>query len=96
MAHQDSLFSPTTIFHYFMLSVWTWILLERDSSWSLSLRTSSIQCQVNLVLVTPCKPSCCVKDVYFGHTYDLKQMVDIWTSMDLVSVECGAFSQKFH
>ena len=56
-----------------MMSVWPWLFLESESSWSWSLRTSSIQCHSNPVLVPPCKPTDTVKDIYDGHTYDLKQ-----------------------
>ena len=37
-----------------------------------------------------------MKDIYDGHTYDLKTMVDIWTSMDVVPAEYRTFAQTFH
>ena len=37
-----------------------------------------------------------MKDIYDGHTHDLKTRVDIWTRMDIVIVEYGTFDQKFH
>ena len=60
------------------------------------MRTSSIQCHNNPVLVTPCKPPSPVKDLYDGQTYDLKTRVDIWTRMDVVPVEYGTFAKTFH
>ena len=79
-----------------MMSVWTWISLERESCWRLITRTSSIQCHNNPVLVTPRKPPDPVKDIYDGQAYDLKTRVDIWTSMDIFPVEYGTFPQTFH
>ena len=83
-------------FYYFMMSRWPWISHERDSCWIWSLRSSSSQCHNNPVLVSPSKPTDNVKDLYDGQTYDLKTRVDIWTRMDLVPVEYGTFTQKFH
>ena len=37
-----------------------------------------------------------MKDLYDGHTYDLKTRVDIWTRMDVFPVEYGTFTQTFH
>ena len=56
----------------------------------------SIQCHNNPVLVPPSKPPDHVKDIYGGHTYDLKTRVDIWTSIDVVPVEYVKFAHKFH
>ena len=58
--------------------------------------TSSSQCHNNPVLVPPRKPPDPVKDLYDGQIYDLKTWVDIWTGMDVVSVEYGTFAQTFH
>ena len=58
--------------------------------------TSSSQCHNNPVLVPPHKPPDPLKDIYDGHTYDLKTKVDIRTGMDLAPVEYGTFTQKFH
>ena len=77
MTHKYSLLSPTSTFHYFMMLVWPWILLERESSWIWSLRTSYNQCHNNPILVPPCKPLVPVKDLYDNQTYDLKTRVDI-------------------
>ena len=96
MTHQEILFSPTDNFSLFRMSVWTWISLEKESSWRLNLKTSSIQCNNNPVLVTPCKKPGPMKDVYDGQTYDLKTRVGIWTRMDLVPVRYKIFSQKFY
>ena len=79
-----------------MMSVWTWILVERERSWSLSLQTSSRQCHVNPVLVYIHKPPDPVVDIYEGHTYDLKTVVDIQTRTDVVPVDYLNFSQTFH
>ena len=37
-----------------------------------------------------------MKDLYGGHNYDLKTRVDIRKTMNVVPVEYGTFSQKFH
>ena len=79
-----------------MMSIWPWLLLERGSYWVWSLRTSSIQCHSNLVLVPPRKPPYPVKDLYDGQTYDLKTRVDIWARIDVVPVDCGKIAQTFH
>ena len=50
------------------------------------MRTSSIQCHNNPVLVPLRKPTDPVKDLYDGQTHDLKTRVDIWTRMDVVPV----------
>ena len=90
-------YSPLMLyFYYFIMFMWPWISLERESYWIWSLRTSSSQFHNNPVLVPPCKPPNHVKDLYEGHTYDLKTRVDIWTRMDVVPVEYGTFTQKFH
>ena len=81
---------------YFMMSMWPWISLERESFWRWSLRTSSSQCHNNPVLVSPRKPPDPVKDIYDSQMYDLKTRVDIWTRMDVVPVEYGTFDQTFH
>ena len=60
------------------------------------MMTSSSQCHNNPVLVTPRKPPDPVKDLYDGQIYDLKTRVDIWTRMDVVPVEYGTFTEKFH
>ena len=60
------------------------------------MRTSSIHCHNNPVLVPPHKTPDPVKDLYGGHTYDLKMRVDIWTRIDVVPVEYGKFSQITH
>ena len=64
--------------------------------WIWSLRTSSSQCHNKPVLVPPRKPPDPMKDLYDGQTYNLKTRVDIWTSMDIVPVEYGKFTQTFH
>ena len=76
--------------------MWPCISLERESCWRWSLRTSSSQCHNNPFLFPPRKPPNPVKDNYDGQTYDLKKRVDIWTSMDVVPVEYGTFSQTCH
>ena len=58
--------------------------------------TSSSQCHNNPVLVPPHKPPYPVTDLYDGQTYDLKTRVDIWTRMDMVSMENRTFAQTFH
>ena len=58
--------------------------------------TSSSQCHNNQVLVPSRKPPDPVKDIYYGQTYDLKKRVDIWTRIDIVTVEYRTFSQTFH
>ena len=58
--------------------------------------TSSGQCPNKPVLVLPCKPPNHVKDLYDVQTYDLKTRVDIWTRLDVVPVDYGAFAQTFH
>ena len=37
-----------------------------------------------------------MKDLYDGQTYELETRVDIWLSLDVVPVEYGTFTQKFH
>ena len=34
-----------------------------------------------------------MKNLYDGHTYELKTRVDIWTRIDVVPVECGTYAQ---
>ena len=82
--------------YYLIMSMWTWISLERESCWIWSLRKISSQCHNKPVLVPPRKPPDPVKDLYDGHIYDLKTRVDIWVRMDVVPVEYGTFDQKFH
>ena len=82
--------------YYFIMPMWTWISLEKESYWSWSLRTSSSQCYNNPVLLPSRKPPYPVKGFYNGRTYDLKTRVEIWTRMDVVPVEYGTFAQKFH
>ena len=96
MNHQESLFSPTAIFHYFMMPVWPWISLEREIYWIWIPRTSSSQCNNKSVLVPPLKPTDPVKDTYDGQTYDLKTRVDIFMRMDVVPMEYGILTQIFH
>ena len=75
--------------------MWPWISLERDSFWRWILRTSSRQFHNNPVLDPPRKPPDHVKDIYDGHTYDLKTRVDIWKRMDVLrhlTWRCGSFS----
>ena len=96
MTHKESLLSPTAIFHYFMMLIWTWISLERESYCRWSLRTGSTQCHSNPVLVPPRKPPDPVKDFYDSQTYDLKIRVDICMRMDVVPVEYGTFTHTFH
>ena len=84
------------MFYYLMMPMWPWILLERESYWRWSLRTSSSQCHNNPFLVPHRKPPDPVQDIYDGQIYDLKTRVDIWTRMDVVPVEYGTFAQKFH
>ena len=76
--------------------VWPCILIERDISWRLSPRKSSIKCHSNLVSPPLRKPPDLVKDLYGGKTNDTKTRVDIWTSMDVVPVEYGKIAQTFH
>ena len=90
-------FSPLLLnIYYFMMQMWPWISLERDSCCRWNPGTSSTQCHNNPVLVPPSKPPNTVKDLYDGQTYDPKTRVDIWTRMDVVTVEYGAFAHKFH
>ena len=96
MTHKESLLSPIAIFNYFIILVWPWISLKKESYWIWSLRTTSNQYGNNSVLVPPHKPPDHLKDIYNGHTYELKTRVDIWTSVDVVSVEYGTFAQTFH
>ena len=64
--------------------------------WRWSLRKRFIQCHNNPFLVPPRIPPDPMKDLYDGQTYDLKTRVDIWTRMDVVPVEYGTFTYKFH
>ena len=96
MTRKERAFSPLILYiYYFMMSTWPWISLERESCWRWSLRTSSSQCHNNPVLFLPRKPPDPVKNLYDGHTYELKTRVDIWTRMDVVPVEYGTFAQTF-
>ena len=79
-----------------MMSVGPWISLERESSFRWSLSTISSQCHNNPVLVPLCKPPDPVKGFYDGQTYDLKTRVDIWTGMDVISMEYRKFDLTFH
>ena len=92
MTPKERLLSPNAIFYYFMVSMWPWISLERESCWIWILMISSSQCHNNPVLVPPRKPPDHVKDIYYGQTYDLKKRADIWTRMDLVPVEYVKYS----
>ena len=96
MTHKEILLSPTEIFYYVMMSMLSWISLERESCWIWNLKTSSSQCHNIPVLVPPRKPPDHVKDIYDGQTYDLKTRVDILTRMDVFPVEYGTFDQTFH
>ena len=96
MTHQEILLSTNATFHYFMMLVWPWILLERESCWRCILRTSSSQCHNKPVLVPPRKPPDPVKDLYEGQAYDLKIRVYIWTRMAVVPEEYVTFAQTFH
>ena len=58
--------------------------------------TSSSHCHNKPVLVPPRKPPDPVKDIYDGQIYDPKTRVDIWTSMDVVPVEYGTFTQTIN
>ena len=83
-------------FYYFMMLMWPWISLERESCWRWSTRTNSSQYHNKPVLVPPRKPPNNVKYLYEGQNYDLKTRVEIWTRMDLVPVQYGTFAQTFH
>ena len=96
MTHKESFLSPNAIFLLFYDVEWPRILLERESCWIWSLRTNSTQCQNNHVFVPSCKPPNHVKDLYDSQNYDLKTRVDVWTRMDVVTVEYGKFAQIFH
>ena len=82
-------------FNYFMMSMWPWISLERDSCWRWILSTISRKCHNNPVLVPPRKPPDPVRYIYDSQKYDLKTRVDILTRMDVVPVEYGKFTQTF-
>ena len=73
MTPQENLFSPTAPFWCFIISVWQYISLKRDISWSWSLSKISSQCHSNTVLVPLYKTPDPVKDLYDAHTYDLKK-----------------------
>ena len=88
MTNQDNLFSPTANFHYFIMSVWPWISLERDSYWIWIMNTSYRKYHSNPVLVTPFKSTDTVIYIYDGQLQYLKKIVDKWTSIDVVMVEC--------
>ena len=79
-----------------MMSMWSWISLERENYWRWSPRTSSRQCHNNPVLVPPRKPPDPAKDLDNGQTYDLKTRVDLWFRVDIISVEYETFAQTFH
>ena len=96
MTHKESLLSSTTFFNYSIMSMWPCISLQMKSYWRCSLRTSSIQCHSDPVLVPPLKPAYNVKYFYDGQTYELKTRVYMWTIMDVVPVQYGTFSQTFH
>ena len=83
-------------FYYFMMSMWPWISLERESCWIWSQRKNSSQCHNFPILVPPRKITNPVKDIYDGQTYDLETRLEIWTRMDVVPVEYGTFAQAFH
>ena len=83
-------------FYYFMMSMWHWISLERESCWRWSLRKISSQCHNKPVLVPPRKPPDPLKDLYYSQIYDLETRVDIWTRMYIVPVEYVIFTQTFH
>ena len=97
MTHKDSVLSPNAIFYYFIVSVWSWILLEieiiiGDGVWGQTPASATI----TPFLVPPRKPPDLVKNVYGSQTYNLKKRVDIWTKKDVVPVDYGTFAQKFH
>ena len=68
MTLQEHIFSHAAIFSLFMMSLWPWILLESNISWSSILRISSRQCHINPVFVPPRKPPYQVMDIYDYHT----------------------------
>ena len=53
-------------------------------------------CHNKPVFIPPCKPHNPMKDLYNGQTYELNTRVDVWTRMDVVTVEYGTFNHKFH
>ena len=79
-----------------MMSIRTWISLERESYRIWIPRTSSSYCHNNAVLVPPRKTTDPAKDISDGHNYNLKTRVDIWKRMDVFTVEYGKFAQTFH
>ena len=70
-----------------MLSVWHWILIEREIYWIYSLRKSSRRCHSNILLIPYHKPLDPMMDLYDGQTFDLKITVDILMRMDVIPVE---------
>ena len=96
MNHKEGFLSHNDIFYNLIMLIWPWISLERESYRRRILRTRSGQCHNNPVLVPPSKPPDPMKDLYDGQIYDLKTRVDILTRMDVVPVEYGTLSQKFH
>ena len=60
------------------------------------MRTSYSQCNNNPVLFPPRKPPVPVKCLYDGQNYELKEIVGIWTRMDVVPVEYGTLAHASH
>ena len=96
MTPKGSFISPNAIYLLFMMPMWTWISLERESCWRCILRTSFSQCHNNPVLVPPREPPDHARILYDGRAYDLKTRGGIWTRVDVVLVEYGTFAQTFH
>ena len=82
-------------FQCFILMVWTWISLDRNSSLSWSLSTRSIQCHNKPDLFPYCKQTNLVNVYIWGYTHHLKTRVDIWTRMGVVLVDYGMFPHLF-
>ena len=67
-----------------------------ESSSSFILRNRSIPIHSNPVFVNTCTPPSPMMYCDDGHILVLKIRVYIWKRMDVVTVEYGIFSRKFH
>ena len=65
------------IFRYFMLLVWTWIYIDRDSYWSWIIRKISQNSHSNLVLVLSHKPPNPFMNCDCGQTSVMEIRLDI-------------------
>ena len=73
-----------------------WISPERGGSCIWNLSKVSRYIHSNPVLFPPIKPPDPVKDIYDGHTYDLKTRLDKFMRVDVAPMQYVKMVQTFH